>query len=110
MVFFTSVNGCSPQGNFKVLAEYDHDPSAGYRGHKADIYEGGHRVPFIVRWPAGIDAGQKTNTLACLTDLYSTMRELTNQAANDKGGEDSFSLMPAFKGQSTGREQSHINI
>ena len=104
IVFFTSDNGCSPQGNFKVLAEYDHDPSAGYRGHKADIYEGGHRVPFIVRWPAGIDAGQKTNTLACLTDLYSTMRELTNQAANDKGGEDSFSLMPAFKGQSTGRE------
>lgn len=104
MVFFTSDNGCSPQGNFKVLKEHGHDPSAGYRGHKADIYEGGHRVPFIVRWPAGIEAGQTTNTLACLTDLYATMRELTNQTSVDRGGEDSFSLMPAFKGNSNGRK------
>lgn len=104
IVFFTSDNGCSPQGNFQVLKEYGHDPSAGYRGHKADIYEGGHRVPFIVRWPAGIDAGQKTNALACLTDLYATMRELTGQATEDHGGEDSFSLMPAFEGKSTGRQ------
>ena len=103
MVFFTSDNGCSPQGNFKVLKEHGHDPSAGYRGHKADIYEGGHRVPFIVRWPAGIEAGQTTNTLACLTDLYATMRELTNQDSVERGGEDSFSLMPAFKGKHTGR-------
>jgi arylsulfatase A len=104
MVFFTSDNGCSPQGNFKVLKEHGHDPSAGYRGHKADIYEGGHRVPFIVRWPAGIDAGQTTNTLACLTDLYATMRELTNQTSVHRGGEDSFSLMPAFEGKSNGRK------
>ena len=86
MVFFTSDNGCSPQGNFEVLAEHDHDPSAGFRGHKADIYEGGHRVPFVVRWPDGIEAGQKTSALACLTDLYATMRDLTGQPKEDDGG------------------------
>lgn len=99
MVFFTSDNGCSPQGNFGVLKEFDHDPSAGFRGHKADIYEGGHRVPFIVRWPSGIKAGQTTKALACLTDLYATMRDLTGQEAVDQGGEDSFSLVPAFEGK-----------
>jgi len=99
MVFFTSDNGCSPQGNFEVLAEHDHDPSAGFRGHKADIYEGGHRVPFVVRWPDGIEAGQKTSALACLTDLYATMRDLTGQPKEDDGGEDSFSLVPAFEGK-----------
>jgi arylsulfatase A len=105
IVFFTSDNGCSPQGNFEVLAEHHHDPSAGFRGHKADIYEGGHRVPLVVRWPAGIEGGQKTNAVACLTDFYSTMRDISGQPLKDEAGEDSFSLVPAFKGkESTGRE------
>jgi len=105
LVFFTSDNGCSPQGNFEVLKEHSHDPSAGYRGHKADIYEGGHRVPFIARWPSGIKAGQTTHALACLTDFYATMRDITGQPTEDRGGEDSFSLVPTFKGEDqTGRE------
>ena len=99
LVFFTSDNGCSPEGNFAKLKEFGHDPSAGFRGHKADVYEGGHRVPFVARWPKGIKAGQKTTALACLTDLYDTMREITGQPKKDKAGEDSFSLLPAFKGK-----------
>jgi len=51
-----------------VLEKFGHDPSGGYRGHKADIYEGGHRVPFVVRWPGKIKGGQKTNALICLTE------------------------------------------
>lgn len=105
IVFFTSDNGCSPEGNFDALKEHGHDPSGGYRGHKADIYEGGHRVPFIVRWPAGIKGGQQTNALTCLTDFYATMRDLTGQPTEDVGGEDSFSLVPAFEGkETTGRK------
>lgn len=99
IVFFTSDNGCSPQGNFDVLKKHGHDPSGGYRGHKADIYEGGHRVPFIVRWPSKIKANQKTHALTCLTDFYSTMRDITGQPVDDHGGEDSFSLVPAFEGK-----------
>lgn len=98
LVFFTSDNGCSPEGNFKVLKTHGHDPSAGYRGHKADIYEGGHRVPFIVRWPSGIKPNQSTTATACLTDFYATVRDITGQSATDNGGEDSFSLLPAFNG------------
>ncbi|MDE0827328.1 MAG: arylsulfatase [Akkermansiaceae bacterium] len=109
IVFFTSDNGCSPEGNFDVLKEHGHDPSAGFRGHKADIFEGGHRVPFIVRWPAGIEGGQRNNALACLTDLYSTLRDVTGQAAEDRGGEDSFSLIPAFKGEAKTQRQTLIS-
>ena len=101
IVFFTSDNGCSPQANFDVLKEHNHDPSAGYRGHKADIYEGGHRVPFIVRWPHGIKGGQSTDAVSCLTDLYATMRDISGQPVEDLGGEDSFSLVPVFNGEST---------
>ena len=98
IVFFTSDNGCSPEANFELLEKHGHDPSGGFRGHKADIYEGGHRVPMIVRWPTGIEAGQTSNTLCCLTDFYATMRDLSGQPVEAVGGEDSFSLVPAFKG------------
>lgn len=99
LVFFTSDNGCSPEGNFAKLKEFGHDPSAGFRGHKADIYEGGHRVPMLARWPKGIKAGQTTSALACLTDFYDTMSEITGQPKNENVGEDSFSLLPAFEGK-----------
>ena len=58
LVVFTSDNGCSPQAKFPELRAKGHDPSPGFRGHKADIYEGGHRVPFLVRWPAKVKPGQ----------------------------------------------------
>ena len=98
IVFFTSDNGCSPEANFELLKEHGHDPSGGFRGHKADIYEGGHRVPLIVRWPKTIKSGQTTNAMACLTDLYATLRDITEQETEDVGGEDSYSLVPAFNG------------
>lgn len=105
LVIFTSDNGCSPQGNFGVLKEFGHDPSAGYRGHKADIFEGGHRVPFIARWPGQIKPGSETNAVACLTDVYTTLEAITEQPRQPTGGEDGFSLLPVFAGKpSSGRE------
>jgi arylsulfatase A len=109
LVFFTSDNGCSPEGNFGVLKEKGHDPSAGFRGHKADIYEGGHRVPFIARWPAVIKGGRQTKTLACLTDVYSTLEAITEQPRKDLGGEDGFSLLPVFKGDELGERTALIS-
>lgn len=98
LVMFTSDNGCSPEANFDVLATFDHRPSGVYRGHKADIYEGGHRVPLIARWPGRIPEGGTTNAIACLTDVYATLAEITGQAEEATGGEDGFSLMPLFEG------------
>ena len=105
LVIFTSDNGCSPEANFELLKEHSHDPSAGYRGHKADIYEGGHRVPFIVRWPRHIEGGRTTKTLACLTDVYATLEAITGQSRQSRGGEDGFSLLPVFNGENdSGRD------
>ena len=101
MVIFTSDNGCSPEANFGELKKYNHDPSAGFRGHKADIYEGGHRVPLIVRWPGRVDGGRKTSALTCLTDLYTTLQHLTGQPRLAVGGEDGFSLVGVFSGENT---------
>lgn len=104
LVIFTSDNGCSPEANFDLLKEHGHHPSARFRGHKADIYEGGHRVPLIARWPGRIKAGGSTKALACLTDIYSTLEAITGQVRQTLGGEDGFSLLPVFNGrESSGR-------
>ena len=98
LVIFTSDNGCSPEANFPLLEERGHFPSGPYRGHKADIYEGGHRVPLIVRWPGHIPAGRNTAAVACLTDIYPTLAELAGQPREPRGGEDGYSLVPVFAG------------
>ncbi len=62
LVFFTSDNGCSPQADLPALRAKGHDPCYPFRGHKADIFEGGHRVPMIVRWPALLAPGSHVHT------------------------------------------------
>jgi arylsulfatase A len=109
LVVFTSDNGCSPEANFPLLQERGHFPSGKYRGHKADIYEGGHRVPFIVRWPGQVEAGRKTDALACLTDVYATLESITGQEKRAIGGEDSFSLLPVLEGASTSGRDTLIS-
>jgi arylsulfatase A len=96
LVVFTSDNGCSKAANITGLEKQDHYPSADLRGSKADIWEGGHRVPFIVRWPAKIKAGTKSAQLICHTDLMATCANILNTKLPDTAGEDSVSILPAL--------------
>jgi arylsulfatase A-like enzyme len=98
LVVFTSDNGCSPAANVKELEAKGHRPSGVYRGYKADIWEGGHRVPFICRWPARTAAGAVSARLTCLTDFMATCAELTGQSLPDDAGEDSVSFAAALLG------------
>ncbi len=93
LVIFTSDNGCSPMANFEELAGAGHDPSGIYRGHKADIFEGGHRVPYIASWPDRISPGVTEQTI-CLTDLLATTAAITGQDLPVRAGEDSYNLLP----------------
>jgi len=101
VVVFTSDNGCSPQADFEILGEKGHDPSAIYRGHKADIFEGGHRVPFIVKWPDKIGAGTVSDKTICTTDFLATCADIIDADLTDSEGEDSFSMLPLFSRDST---------
>lgn len=101
MVIFTSDNGCSPQADFAVLAEKGHDPSYVFRGHKADIYEGGHRVPFIVKWPQKVQPGSSSDQTICTTDFFATVAEITGAQPQENEGEDSFSMLPLLMGSPT---------
>ena len=88
----TSDNGCSPMADLPTLLAKGHNPNHHFRGHKADIFEGGHRVPFMVRWPGKIAPGTSSDRLVCLTDLMATFAEITGAGLPDDGAEDSFSF------------------
>ncbi|MDO5979590.1 sulfatase family protein [Flavivirga spongiicola] len=114
LVVFTSDNGCSPQANFKRLIEKGHNPSAQYRGHKADIFEAGHRVPFIVKWTNSVKAGTVNNQTICTTDFAATAASISNYNLNDQEAEDSFDMMPlltqSFKGNTFRKGTIHHSI
>ena len=93
LFIFTSDNGCSPRADFPELAAVGHDPSYVYRGHKADIFEGGHRVPFIARWPGHIPAGTTSGALVSLTDLLATCAAIIGDTIPETAGEDSYSML-----------------
>ena len=98
LLIFTTDNGCSPQAKFSELAAKGHYPSDVYRGHKADIYEGGHRVPFIARWPAKVKAGSSSDQTICQADLFATAADIINKAYPKNAAEDSVSILPALMG------------
>ena len=100
LVIFTSDNGCSPAANVKELVKKNHFPSANYRGYKADIWEGGHRVPFICSWPKRIKAGVINTQTICLTDLIATCADLSGKKLPKNTGEDSVSFLSALVGKS----------
>ena len=99
IVIVTSDNGCSPRADFKNLESHGHFASAQYRGAKADIWEGGHRVPFLVKWPKVIKAGSVSNKLTCQVDLLATCAELVCKELPKDAAEDSESILPLLKGE-----------
>ena len=100
LVVFTADNGCSPGANFSELAKFHHDPGAGFRGAKADIYEGGHRIPFVARWPAKIPRGRVSDELICQTDLFATCAAILTENMPENAAEDSVSFLPVLLGGS----------
>lgn len=102
LLIFTSDNGCAPAANYPELLAKGHDPSAGLRGTKADIFEGGHRIPFVARWPGTIAPGTTSDQVICLTDLFATCAAILGQQLPDAAAGDSVSLLPALRGQATG--------
>ena len=99
LIIFTSDNGCSKAAGIGELAKQGHIVSADLRGSKADLWDGGHRIPFIVKWPGRVKPGSESDQLICLTDLFATMTDLLGQKALENGAEDSVSFLPALYGK-----------
>ncbi|MBS1654579.1 MAG: sulfatase-like hydrolase/transferase, partial [Bacteroidetes bacterium] len=94
IVIFTSDNG--PYWRPQYVQKYDHHAAYIYRGMKADAWEGGHRVPFIVRWPDHIKPGTISNVTTTLANLMSTCADIVGGDPLTKAGTDSYSILPAL--------------
>ncbi len=104
IVVFTSDNGCSPAARYADLQKKGHYPSAQFRGQKGDLYDGGHRVPCMISWPAKIKAGQLADQTICLTDFLATFADLTGYKLKDNEAEDSFDLTSILKNPKGAKE------
>ncbi len=97
LVVLTSDNGSHwPEGD---IAKWGHRANGPWRGQKADVHEGGHRVPFIVRWPGRVAAGSTCDATAALSDLFATCASVAGAKMSPDSGEDSFDLSPVLTGQ-----------
>jgi arylsulfatase A len=108
LVIFTADNGTSPSANLPALRSRGHDPIGGWRGFKADLYEGGHRVPFLARWPGVIEAGRSSDALLCLTDFVATFAELFGTELAPDFGEDSRSFLGVLRGTSEKSDRAEL--
>jgi arylsulfatase A-like enzyme len=94
LVVFTSDNGAD--WKIEDLAQFAHRANADWKGEKADIWEGGHRIPFLARWPGTVRPGSVSDELGCLSDFMSTVAAITKVALPNNAAEDSYNLLPAL--------------
>ena len=102
LVIFTSDNGPETTTVVHMRADYGHDPARPWRGMKRDSWEGGHRVPFIVRWPGKVKPGTPSSQLLSLTDVMATVAAIIGAELPDDAAEDSFNMLPALLGKDGG--------
>ncbi len=96
IVIFTSDNG--PFWRPSFIEKYGHRAAYIYRGMKADVWDGGHRVPFIVRWPGKIRAGSVSDATLAQTDIMATVMDVEGMDLTKVPGEDSYSILPVLLG------------
>ena len=101
LIFFTTDNGCSPAAKIDELLAKGHDPHHSLRGMKADVWDGGHRVPYVVRWPGVIKPGRVSDQIICHNNLMATCAEILGTRLPDDAGVDSFSILPVLRGDET---------
>jgi arylsulfatase A-like enzyme len=109
LVIFTSDNGCASYIGVPPLEAQGHFPSGPFRDYKASVYEGGHRVPFVIRWPQAITPGTVCSQLVHQADVMATLADILQVPLPPDAGEDSFSLLPLLQGGSTPVRTQSVN-
>lgn len=99
LIVFTSDNGPEVSTVFHMRRDHHHDGARPWRGVKRDNWEGGHRVPLIVRWPGKVAPGSTSQQITSLTDVMATFADIVGASLPTNTAEDSFSMLPAILGQ-----------
>ncbi len=102
VVMLSSDNGPETTSAVHMRADYGHDGARPWRGVKRDQWEGGHRVPFIVRWPGKIPPASTCDQTLCLTDVMATCAAITGAVLPVDSAQDSFNFLPVLLGKAAG--------
>ena len=97
-VLFNADNGAETVHVDWMRTDHQHDASGGWRGMKRDGWEGGHRVPFIARWPGRIPKGRVSDQMTNTTDIFATLASVVGYKLPDDVATDSFDMLPAMIG------------
>jgi arylsulfatase A len=98
LILFNSDNGPETVHTDWMRQDHDHDAAGGLRGMKRDAWDGGHRVPFIARWPGRIPPGQVSAQLTNTTDIFATVASISGYKLPDDAAVDSYDMLPAMLG------------
>ena len=110
LVIFTSDNGGMLNRGGQAAWKKGHRLNGDLLGFKFDAWEGGHRVPFIVRWPGRVEPGSVSSSLISNVDFLATMAAITGRKLKANEGPDSFNLVPAFTSAVDTRVRDHLLI
>ncbi len=108
LIIFTTDNGHCPYTDLEPFKRVGHRVSGPLRGYKADIWEGGHRVPFVARWPNKISAASTCHELMSLADFMSTCAAITGAEMPDDAGEDSINALSLLLGSDKSTRESAV--
>jgi len=108
LIIFTSDNGGMINLGGQEAWNRGHQQNGDLLGFKFDAWEGGHRVPFIARWPGKIPAGSVSNQLISTVDLMATLAAVTGQELKDDDAPDSFNILPALTGDTAKVVRDHL--
>ena len=103
LVVFSSDNGPEVATALQMRADYGHDGARPWRGLKRDNWEGGHRVPLLIRWPGQVEPGSRSDQTVCLTDIMATCAAIVGTKLPADAAEDSVDLLPILRGETTTR-------
>ena len=98
LILFNADNGAETVHVDWMRRDHDHDASGGWRGMKRDAWEGGHRVPFIARWPGRFPEGLISDQMTNTTDIFATLASVVGYTLPDDAATDSFDMLPAMLG------------
>jgi len=98
LVIFASDNGPEVPTVISMRADHKHDGARPWRGVKRDQWEGGHRTPFIVRWPGKVKPGTTSGQLTSLTDVMATCAAVAGAKLPNNAAEDSYDILPVLLG------------
>ena len=101
LVILSSDNGPETTSVVHMRSDHTHDAAKPWRGMKRDSWEGGHRVPFIVRWTGKVKSGTRSDQILCLTDIMATVAAITGAELPRDASEDSFNMLPVLEGKAS---------